>query len=275
MTNKQILKTIPKSIVELTLSEFKKKYPNEDNITLFEITADFFNEFNSQLNMGSEEVSPIEPKYSNHAYIVSVFKKLQEQFPDYDERYLLELTFKEIEKEDFTEDSLNKGEKELAFVCRFLTGYNNKKCKECDYKDYCRRETIKNYGSISEYNKANEGDFAEDNFMDLMEWVRKHINPSEDEVLPISFAIINSQKTKKKSKEEAKKKPEEKRSAMERYIEAKQKGYIKTKKPKSKEEKEQEWTETWETISDEFDKRRKARKQLKQTKQNEPTQTNI
>ena len=51
---------------------------------------------------------------------------------------------------------MNEEEEKLVFFCRFCTGYNAIKCKECDYQDYCRKETIKNYGSIKEYNTMNK-----------------------------------------------------------------------------------------------------------------------
>jgi len=51
---------------------------------------------------------------------------------------------------------MNEEEEKLVFFCRFCTGYNIIKCKECDYQDYCQKETIKNYSSIKEYNELNK-----------------------------------------------------------------------------------------------------------------------
>ena len=50
---------------------------------------------------------------------------------------------------------MNQNEKDLAFFCRFMTGYHRKKCSECDFKEYCRKDILRNYDSISEYYKLN------------------------------------------------------------------------------------------------------------------------
>lgn len=159
---------------------------------------------------------------------------------------------------DFFENELMKKEVKEFDHKKIMEEYYKLKLHHPEYDERKLLEEV--FSNISKNKKERKKDFItdfiHDNFEDLEKWVRNTIKPSESEVIPICWKIINS---KKKVGEKKDKKEKPKKSEMERYLEAKEKGQLPSQKKsdkRTKTEKEKEWQETWQEIAGMMEKQR-------------------